>query len=117
MSDRPPYRDVVEHGQTGWLVADDAAAWTDALVRALGDRALRDRVATQARQRVRDCHAIGHSTAAWQALLQEAADARARGHIRQRPQAWHRRFTAPVDAWLAGLRRANRERLARRQRR
>ena len=117
MSDRPPYRDVVEHGQTGWLVADDAAAWTDALVRALDDRALRDRVATQARQRVTDCHAIGHSTAAWQALLQEAADARARGRIRQRPQAWHRRFTAPVDAWLAGLRRANRERLARRQRR
>jgi hypothetical protein len=50
-------------------------------------------------------------------LLQEAADARARGRIRQRPQAWHRRFTAPVDAWLVGLRRANRERLARRQRR
>jgi len=117
MSDRPPYRDVVEHGQTGWLVADDAAAWTDALVQALDDRALRGRVATQARQRVSDCHAIGHSTAAWHALLQEAADARARGRIRRRPQAWHRRVTAPIDAWLAGLRRANRERLARRQRR
>ena len=117
MSDRPPYRDVVEHGQTGWLVADDAAAWTDALVQALDDRALRGRVATQARQRVSDCHAIGHSTAAWHALLQEAADARARGRIRRRPQAWHRRLTAPIDAWLAGLRRANRERLARRQRR
>jgi hypothetical protein len=117
MSDRPPYRDVVEHGQTGWLVTEDAPAWTDALVQALDDGALRDRIAANARRRVCEGHSIGHSTAAWQALLEEAADAQAGGRIRRRTPAWHRRLTAPIETWLARLRRANRERLARRQRR
>jgi hypothetical protein len=115
MSDRPPYRDVVEHGQTGWLVADDAEAWACALALALDDAALRERVAANARERVRARHAIAHSTAAWRALLEEAAAAQAAGAVRRRRAAWHRPLTAPLDAWLAALRRANRERLARRQ--
>lgn len=115
MSDRPPYADVVQHDQTGWLVADDAAAWRQALARALDDRALRAHVAAQARQRVLERHSLGHSTAAWRALIEQAAAARAAGRVRQRRPAWHARWTVPLEAWLAGLRRANRERLARRR--
>ena len=116
MSDRPPYADVVEPGRSGWLVADDTAAWREALAQALDDSALRARIAAQAQRQVQERHSLGHATAAWWALLEQAAAAQAKGLVRRRPPAWHRRWTAPVQAWLTALRRANRERLARRKR-
>jgi hypothetical protein len=115
MSDRPPYQDVVRHGQTGWLVGDEPSAWTQALAQALDDAHLRERIATAARQQVQAQHGLAHSVAAWQALLDEVAAARAAGAIRRRPLAWHQRAAAAGHDLLVGLRRANRERLARRR--
>lgn len=116
MSDHPPYSDVVEHGRTGWLLPDDAEAWALALARALDDDTLRGRVATDAERVVHERHGLAQSTAAWQALVDELDAARAAGQVRQRAPAWHQRLLAPWQTWVVALRRANRARLARRQR-
>jgi hypothetical protein len=116
MADRPPYSDVVAHGQTGWLLPDDATAWADALALALDDEAARERVANAAEQVVLERHALTGSTAAWQALLDEVDTARAERPQPRRAPAWHQRLLAPWQALAMALRRANRARLARRQR-
>jgi len=115
MSDRPPYCDVVEHGRTGWLLPDDAAAWASALATALDEDALRERVATAAERVVTRQHGLAQSTAAWLALVEELDAARAAGQVRQRQPAWHQRLLAPWHTLAVALRRANRARLARRQ--
>ncbi len=117
MSDRPPYRDVVEHGRTGWLLPDDADAWTEALTRALDDSTLCRRVADAAEQSVLARHSMARCTEAWRALVDELEAARAAGQVRQRSPAWHRRLSAPWHRLAVALRRANRARLAKRQRR
>jgi O-antigen biosynthesis protein len=115
MSDRPPYSDVVEHGRTGWLLADDPTAWADALKQALDDHDLRAQVAAHAAQAVRERHTLAHTTAAWRALIDELAAARATGQVRRRTTAWYQCALAPWHNLALALRRANRQRLARRK--
>ena len=117
MSDRPPYRDVVEHGRSGWLLPDDADAWAEALTRALDDPALRRRVADAAEQSVLARHSMARCTEAWRALLDELDAVRAAGEVRRRSPGWNQRLLAPWHRLAVTLRRANRARLARRQRR
>jgi hypothetical protein len=116
MSDRPPYSDVVEHGQTGWLLPDDAAAWATALAAALDDDTLRGRIAAAAERVVRERHGPAQSTAAWLALVERLEATRAAGTGRQRQPSWHQRLLAPWHTLAVALRNANRARLARRQR-
>jgi hypothetical protein len=114
MADRPPYSDVVEQGQTGWLVADDPAAWHAALAAAIDDPALRARVADRAEQAVRERHTMERCTAAWAALLDEVATGLAQGRFRPGSLPLHRRLLFAWHDLGARLRTLNRERLARR---
>ena len=51
-------RQVVRHGQTGWLTATDAAALREGIVTLLGDAALRERLGRQARRFVLEHYAL-----------------------------------------------------------
>lgn len=109
-----PYSDVIEAGRTGWLVGPAFADWQSALAAAVGDVALRARVANAARQQVLAHHHARLTRQAWgQALQLASARAAARGRARV--------DTAPPglrDAMQSlglALRRWNRERLARRK--
>jgi glycosyltransferase involved in cell wall biosynthesis len=55
-ADVPGIRDVVRHGETGWLTATDAGALRASLERVLGDAALRGRLADAARRHVVQHH-------------------------------------------------------------
>lgn len=69
-------RDIIRHGVDGLLVgAGDAMALEQALDVLMGDRALRQRFAAHARD-ARRRYGIGRIAGAWEALFNEAADAR-----------------------------------------
>lgn len=55
-ADVPGIRDLVRHGETGWLTAPDAGALRAALERVLGDATLRARLADAARRHVVQHH-------------------------------------------------------------
>lgn len=117
-SDVSPYREVVASGQTGWLVPNESAAWTAALLAALADPVARSAVAAAARAEVRQARPLSYTLDAWQQALTVAQQQR-----QARPVAPSSRSVclrdAVVgvleDAWV-GLRGLNRARLARRQR-
>lgn len=69
-SDVTPYREVVQNGVTGALVADNEAAWTAALQLAIASPAWRQRVATTAQLQVAQQHTLDHTVNAWRTLLQ-----------------------------------------------
>ncbi len=109
-SDRPPYSDAIAHGQEGWLLADAAPAWQQALQQLQAAPEAGHALAQAAQARVRSTRLLAHSAAAW-------GDVIAGLPVRTqpaRPAAW------PARAWrdiMARLRQANRDRLARRSRR
>lgn len=109
-SDRPPYNDVIDNGEEGLLLPDDAGAWAQALRRLQASPLLGSALAARAEASVRASHGLAHSAAAWAALL-DSLPPRARAAPAVTP--WRRW----VQAWQARLRQANRERLARRARR
>jgi hypothetical protein len=116
-SDVPPYADVVQTGQTGALVANTPAAWREALTAAVLDPAWRAGVAARAQQVVQRKHTLQHSLQAWHDAVQAA-----RAHRQRHPPEavpWllrcaDRALHLSEDA-LLGLRRFNRQRLARRK--
>ena len=68
-ADLPAYGAHVQHGETGLLAGAEPVAWADALERLIGDRVLRDRVATQALGDVRAKHLHAHAAHRWQSLF------------------------------------------------
>ncbi len=70
-SDVSPYREVVEHGATGRLVANQTAAWEGALREAVAGADWRARTARAARERVRERHAPGHTVEIGRASCRE----------------------------------------------
>ncbi len=116
-SDVSPYREVVEHGRTGWLVASDASAWQQALTQAALDGERRRQVAQAARGAVRARHTLDQTVQAWteaiaraQQLRQQAGSPNAAGLTR-----WRDELAFALDAVGLPLRRFNRARLARRR--
>ena len=73
-----PYTDVVEHGVTGLLVENDAAAWTAALEQLYGDPTLRARLATAALERVRATASLEITTPYFAAMISEVVQRRRR---------------------------------------
>ena len=116
-SDVSPYRDVIEPGVTGGLVANQAVAWERALRDAIGSADWRQRTATAARDAVRQRHSPERTVAAWQQALAQALAHRALAHVP--PASLARRLQAALHGALEPaalrLRAFNRARLARRQ--
>lgn len=110
-SDVSPYREVIENGRSGALVANTEAAWTGALLQAVGNPSWRLAVGAAAQQQVRQQHTLAHSVAAWSTLLQ-SLPARS-GPARPMGPWWGQ----PTERIQAALRAANRRRLARRAQR
>ncbi|KHK04484.1 glycosyltransferase [Desulfovibrio sp. TomC] len=73
-ADLPPYREVVEDGQTGLLVGPDPEAWAEAVARLTRDAALRRRLAQNAREALDHSHRLSDQAAryldAWQYAAQ-----------------------------------------------
>ena len=115
-SDVSPYREVIEQGITGKLVANDAAAWAQALRQAVASADWRQRTAQAARAVVRQRHTPAHTVAAWQVALAQGPAQRAAAHVPPAAVAW--RLQAAVQAALEPtalrLRALNRARLDRR---
>jgi glycosyltransferase involved in cell wall biosynthesis len=57
-ADLPPYREVVEHGATGWLVGPEPEAWAEAVARLASDAPLRGRLVSHAREALRARHRL-----------------------------------------------------------
>lgn len=117
-SDVSPYRDVVEQGVTGGLVANDTAAWLSALRTAVDNPAWRQQLAAAARAAVRQHHTPAHAVAAWRGAVLEAVRRRATADVGL-PTPAARLQTIAAMAWEPAalwLRAFNRARLARRQR-
>jgi glycosyltransferase involved in cell wall biosynthesis len=116
-SDLSPYRDVIRNDDTGALVANDEAAWDAALRRAIDDAGWRRRIATAARAEVRQRHHFGRTVEAWSQALDAAIEGAARRPVARRSLVG--RWLGGVAGWSDGLmiamRRANRDRLARRR--
>ena len=64
-SDVEVYRESVEHGRTGWLVANCAQAWHAAMKEALLDRARTRQIGIGARAAVQQRHQIDHVRQSW----------------------------------------------------
>ncbi len=116
-SDVSPYREVVEPGRTGWLVAGDASAWQQALTQVATDAELRRQVAQAAREAVRARHTLDLTVQAWAAAIARAQQLRQQAGS---PGAadlarWRDTLAFALDAVGLPLRRFNRARLARRQ--
>lgn len=111
-----PYADVVQHGVTGALVPNDAAAWEQTLQRAVSDAAWRQDLAAAAMQDVRTRFNFGHMVAAWGAAIDLALARRRLAAVQplsltERLRWWTwRRLEGPRQS----LRQFNRARLARR---
>lgn len=116
-SDVSPYREVVEDGITGALVANRPDAWEQALRQAIGDADWRQRAAQQARDAVRQRHSPGHTVAAWQQALEQALLYRANAGVPPASLAWRLQASlqAALEPMALRLRALNRARLARRQ--
>jgi hypothetical protein len=108
-SDLTPYREVLDPGVTGGLVANDEAAWEDAIRRVLDDAPALANWADAARREARERFALVKTVDAWQALL---ASLPAR-----RPPPRSGLLLAGWDHVKAALLQTNRDRLARRRRR
>jgi hypothetical protein len=116
-SDVSPYREVVQNGVTGALVANQGPAWDHALRAAVADAGWRQRVALAARAAVRQHHAPVHTVAAWQAALSGAVQRRAQTTLPLPTLHW-RLQDALAAAWEPAalrLRAINRARLVRRE--
>lgn len=75
VSDIPGNRNVVDHGQTGMVVAvDDAAALADALARVLADPALRAALSAGARQAAERTYSLDRVAARYTAIYAELCD-------------------------------------------
>lgn len=113
-ADRETYRAVVRPGATGWLCADERAAWALALSQVCAQAERRQTVAAAARADVLAHHTLASMAQAWLAALTQAAALRQR-----QPAPWPRRAAdALIDAATApraALREANRRRLRQRQ--
>jgi hypothetical protein len=114
-----PYCEVVEPGRTGWLVANDASAWQQALTQVAMSGERRQQVAQAAREAVRARHTLDLTVQAWaaaithaQQLRQQAGSPSSAGLTR-----WRDALALTLDAVGLPLRRFNRARLARRQQR
>ena len=116
-SDVSPYRDVVEPGVTGVLVANEVAVWEGALRHAIGDADGRQRMALAARGAVRQRHSPDHAVAAWQQALAQALAHRAAADVPPAPLAWRlqQALFGTLEPAALRLRAFNRARLARRQ--
>ena len=116
-SDVSPYREVVDHGHTGGLVANQCVAWERALRDAIGDTDWRQRTARAARLVVRQRYTPDHSVAAWHDAIAQALAHRATAHLP--PASMASRVRSAVQTALEPaalrLRAFNRARLARRQ--
>ena len=118
-SDVSPYREVIESGRSGVLVPNDELAWTASLQAAAADAGMRQALAEAARAAVRERHTLAHSMDAWQFAIESAL-----AQVAARPPpalglAWRLREAGATlaEGPMLALRRINRERLARRQRR
>lgn len=118
-SDVSPYRDVIEDGRTGCLVANETQAWLQALQTVIANPALRLQIAQGARAAVRARHTLALTVQAWERAL---AQARQLAQAEPRPAAgvltrWRDALAFAADTVLLPLRRFNRARLAQRHRR
>lgn len=116
-SDASPYREVVESGQTGWLVCNESRAWQSVLSAVASQPAARVEVAQAARRVVRERHGLEHTVAALQRSVALASSRRAattlpRSTLLETLQDFLWRHT---ERFGAELRRLNRARLARRK--
>ncbi len=104
---RPPYSDAVRDGVTGLLAADTPEGWAHAMQQAIEDsQATAWRVAAAQRQADAE-HRLGHTVQAWADLLDGLVLQAGRDVPGGGPAAW-------LQGWALRLRRANRQRLARR---
>lgn len=90
-TDVPGARDVVRPGETGEIVpVEDVAAMAAAVVRLVGDRGLRDRMAAAARTHARGHFSLAENVAEWNRLLEGLAARRVNAgsatHGKQRDQ-------------------------------
>ncbi len=110
VSDIPPHREIVQHGQTGLIVpADNAAAFATAIVDLLEDRATRQRLGETARRHIHSGFLIDRYVREFSQLYEGllARPARAYGRFGGWvwPQAynhwvrrsWHRRVSTFVE--------------------
>ncbi len=74
--------DIVEHGQTGLLVAHDAGAFGNALRSLLNHPDRRAQMGRQARRKAENLHDIATARAALQALIEQAVARRSATHSR-----------------------------------
>lgn len=113
-----PYLEVIDDGRTGWLVANDAAAWLRALRAAIADPVARMRVAVAARRAVRERHGLARTVDAWQQAVALALQQRAGARLPA--PTLHERLQMALGGWVedgvARLRALNRARLAQRRR-
>jgi hypothetical protein len=118
-SDVSPYREVVDPGRTGWLVASDASAWQHALTQVAMDGERRQQVARAAREAVRARHTLDLTVQAWASAITHARQLRQQAASPSAPglTRWRDALAFALDAVGLPLRRFNRARLARRQQR
>lgn len=114
-SDAGPFRDNLDHGRTGWLVGALPADWQSALDAALADAVGRLRVATAAREHVRQHHRADSMTQAWGIALERALGLAAGRAVQAPATPWLCALRDSADGLGLALRRWNRERLARRK--
>ena len=72
-ADTPGIRDVVVHGETGWLVSGDAAGLAEGLTALLGDAPLRARLGAAARDAVVARHSLAAVAEAELAVIRDVA--------------------------------------------
>jgi glycosyltransferase involved in cell wall biosynthesis len=112
-----PYAELVDHGRTGWLVANTAEAWETALRSVIADAPWRQRVAAAASRQVAAQHGLQATLAAWQEVLALAVEQR---RARALPPSGPVERLQDLLAWmsegsLGRLRAFNRARLMKRQ--
>lgn len=112
-SDTSPYREVVDPGRTGWLVAPEPAAWLQAVRTLAAEPERRVSMAEAARAQVLRLHGPERMEAAWLAAV-DAALALRPGRARP-PWPWPERAAIALDRGLAPLRAWNRARLGARR--
>ena len=91
VADVPGIRDVVRHGETGWLVPGDPDSLREGLARLLGDAALRERLGAAGRRYVVLHHATERVVERW--LFGEMPE---QGEERTEPAAVFRKPSAPA---------------------
>ena len=118
-SNLSPYREVIEDGRTGWLVANETEAWRKALQAVIAGGPQRQQVAQAARAVVRTYHTLDLTVQAWGRAI---AQAQALRQSDPRPAAgaltdFRDALAFAADTLSLPLRRLNRARLAQRRRR